>query len=48
MSNFMRGTMDNLQYLGTNAKQLHRQRQEIHDVSYRNFKTQIRREVLNL
>ena len=44
----MTGNFETLEFIRSTAKHLHLQRQEIHDRSYRPFKTQIRLEVLNL
>lgn len=44
----MNGNFESLEFTKAKAKLLHLQRQDIHDKSYRSFKTQIRLEVLDL
>ena len=44
----MMNNFENLDIIKSKARMLHLQRQDIHDKSYRNFKTKIRHEVLNL
>ena len=45
---FFSGNFESLEFIKTKAHLLHLQRQAIHDQSYRQFKTKIRQEVLNL
>jgi len=47
-SSFFSGNFESLEFIKTKAHLLHLQRQGIHDQSYRQFKTKIRQEVLNL
>lgn len=47
-SAFFSGNFESLEFIKTKAHLLHLQRQAIHDQSYRQFKTKIRQEVLNL
>lgn len=48
VQSLLRSNVENLQMIQFKAKSLHRNRQEIYDQSYRQFKTKIRQEVLNL
>jgi len=48
ITTFLNGNHESLEYVRAKAQLLHVERQSIHDSSYRNFKTQIRTEVLSL